>query len=131
MASSPPAGGTGRRRQALWERNLSGQPDDPWKCQILLPLQDVETGELYVFGTTSITGRKSVGNLIAECERMQRREPDNYPRVKLAVSGYTHRDERVGWVTTPAFPVVGKTQKDGMGAPDTSAANDLSDQIPF
>ena len=45
------------------EVGLSGKPADPWQFQLLLPLQYVETGEFYVFNTTSITGRRAVDNL--------------------------------------------------------------------
>jgi hypothetical protein len=117
--------------QALWERNLSGQPDDPWKSQILLPLQDVETGELFVFGTTSATGRKAVGNLLTHCQRMSQRDPENYPIVRLDTGGFQHRDERVGFVKTPAFPVIGKAPKSGAAKIDTSVAADLNDAMPF
>jgi hypothetical protein len=117
--------------QTLWERNLSGQPDDPWKSQMLLPLQDVETLELYIFGTTSLTGRKAVGNLINHCERMARQQSDDYPIVRLATGGFQHRDERVGWVKTPAFPTIGKTPKSGTAKIDTSVAADLDDAIPW
>ena len=117
--------------EALWERNLSGQPDDPWKSQILLPLQSVETLELYIFGTTSLTGRKAVGNLINHCTRMSRQQPDDYPIVRLATGGFQHRDERVGWVKTPAFPIIGKSPKSGAAKIDTSVAADLNDTVSF
>ena len=44
-----------------WELGLSGQPQDPWQIQLLLPLQNVETGELFVFQTTSVTGQARCG----------------------------------------------------------------------
>jgi hypothetical protein len=115
---------------SLWEVGLSGKPADPWQQQILLPLQ-AEDGELFIFGTTSITGRRAVGRLLDECQKMQRREPDDYPVVKLALASFQHRDERVGRVTVPAFVRVGKTPKTGMAAIDTSLAADLNDEIPL
>src|SRR5215831_3197197 len=78
-----------------WEEGLSGKPADPW--QFLLLLQHAETQELFVFNTSSITGRRAVDNLIQACSRMQRAEPDLYPVVKLRISGFEHRDERIGW----------------------------------
>jgi hypothetical protein len=115
---------------SLWEVGLSGKPADPWQSQILLPLQ-AEDGTLYIFGTTSITGRRAVGRLLDECRKMQRREPNDYPVVKLALGSFQHRDERVGNVVVPAFPRVGKTPRTGMAAIDTSIKADLSDEIPF
>src|SRR5262249_54838034 len=88
----PPARETlGDLDESEWEVGLSGKPADPWQMQLLLPLQNVETGELFVFNTSSITGRRAVDGLIAMCARMQRTEPNDYPVVKLRVSGYQHR----------------------------------------
>jgi hypothetical protein len=117
--------------EADWEEGLSGKPVNPWQFQILLPLQDTKTGELMIFGTTSITGRRACDNLILMCARMQQREPDDYPVVRLDVSGFEHRDERVGWVKTPAFTRVGKAPKADVSAAASSVADDMSDQIPF
>ena len=116
--------------QSLWEQGLSGKPADPWQSQILLPLQ-AEDGALFIFGTTSITGRRAVGRLIDECRKMLRREPNDYPVIKLALGSFQHRDERVGRVTVPAFVRVGKTPKTGVAAIDTSIGTDLNDEIPF
>jgi hypothetical protein len=116
--------------QSLWEVGLSGKPADPWQQQILLPLQ-AEDGELFIFGTTSITGRRAVGRVIDECRKMLRREPNDYPVVKLALSSFQHREERIGRVTVPAFVRVGKTPKTGVAAIDTSIAADMNDEIPF
>jgi len=57
-----------------WEMGVSGKRADPWQFQLLLPLQSVEGGELFVFNTSSITGRRAVDNLIAACGRMQKTE---------------------------------------------------------
>jgi hypothetical protein len=116
--------------QSLWEVGLSGKPGDPWQQQILLPLQ-AEDGELFIFGTTSITGRRAVGRVIDECRKMQPREPDDYPVIKLALSSFQHKEERIGRVTVPAFVRVGKTPKTGMAAIDTSIAADMDDEIPL
>jgi hypothetical protein len=116
--------------QSLWEVGLSGKPADPWQQQILLPLQ-AEDGELFIFGTTSITGRRAVGRVIDECRKMLRREPNDYPIVKLALSSFQHREERIGRVTVPAFVRVGKTPKTGVAAIDTSIAADMNDEVPF
>jgi hypothetical protein len=117
--------------EAEWEKGLSGKPVDPWQFQVLLPLQDTKTGELLIFGTSSITGRRACDNLIAMCGRMQVREPDDYPVVRLDVSGFQHRDERVGWVKTPAFTRVGKAPKSDVSMAVTKVADDMSDEIPW
>ena len=47
-----------------WPAGLSGEPADPWQHQICLVLQDRESLELYTFATSSISGRRAVGNLL-------------------------------------------------------------------
>lgn len=117
--------------QTTWELGLSGKPTDPWQLQLLLPLQHVETNELFVFQTTSATGRRAVDRVIQTCERMSRLEPNDYPVIKLRVSGFQHRDDRVGWVKTPAFERVGKAPKADATMAVTSLAKDMDDEIPF
>ena len=117
--------------EAQWEKALSGKPVDPWQFQVLLPLQDTKTGELLIFGTSSITGRRACDNLISMCARMQVREPGDYPVIRLEVSGFQHRDERVGWVKVPAFTRVGKAPKSDVSAAVTKVADDMSDEIPW
>jgi len=117
--------------QDLWEKSLEGKPQDPWQFQLMVPMQVVETGELLIFSTSSITGKRAVDNLIEQCERMQRLEPDFYPVIKLSIGGFQHRDSRVGWVKTPALPRVGKAPKSDVSAALTTASDDMSDSIPF
>jgi len=117
--------------QDLWEKSLEGKPQDPWQFQLMVPMQVVETGELLIFSTSSITGKRAVDNLIEQCERMQRLEPDFYPVIKLSIGGFQHRDSRVGWVKTPALPRVGKAPKSDVSAALTTASDDMSHSIPF
>jgi hypothetical protein len=116
---------------ADWPIGLSGEPEDPWKHQMNLVLQSPGTQELYTFRTTSPTGRRAVGNLLRHYNRMQKKDGDCYPVVRLKVGGFNHRDERIGWVPTPMFAVVGKAPKASAAIPDTSPTADLNDKIPF
>src|SRR5262249_1397048 len=72
----------------------------------------------------------AVGNLLRHYDRMRKKDDDHYPVVRLKVSGYNHRDERVGWVHTPVFAVVSKASKASAAIPDTSPSGDLDDDIP-
>jgi hypothetical protein len=112
-----------------WEDGLSGQPEDPWHHQTCLVLQHAETRELFTFSTTSTTGRRAIGNLLRHYDRMQRANADEVPVVKLKAGGFNHK--KVGWVATPVFAVVGRTPRDSAVKPNTSAAADLNDEIPF
>jgi len=119
------------RDRALWENGLDGKPVDPWQFQLLLPLKNIETEELYIFNTTSVTGRRAVDNLIQACARMQKSEPDLYPVIKLRIGGFQHRDDRVGWVKTPAFERVGKASKADTAIATTTVTDDLNDEVPW
>jgi hypothetical protein len=117
--------------ETQWEIGLSGKPTDPWQFQVLVPMYDIKTGEMYIFGTTSITGRRECDKLISACARMQKSEPDFYPVVKLDVSGFQHRDSRIGWVRTPCFTRIGKAPKSDTSAAQTSLADSMSDALSF
>jgi hypothetical protein len=114
-----------------WPAGLDGQPADPWQHQICLVLQDREALEMYTFSTSSISGRRAIGNLLRHYERLCKSDPDAYPIVRLKAGGFNHRDPRVGWVNTPTFAVVGRAPKASAAKPDSSPAKDLDDEIPF
>jgi hypothetical protein len=116
---------------AAWELGLDGKPQDPWQHHVYLVLQNTETQELFTYVTSSITGRRAIGNLLRHYDRMERTNSGAYPVVKLKVGGFQHRDDRVGWVKTPVLAIVGRTPKDSAAKPDTSIGADMSDEIPF
>jgi hypothetical protein len=116
----------GNLDQSQWEMGLDGKPQDPWSHQVYLVLQRGDSGELFTFVTSSITGRRAVGTLLRHYDRMQRTRPDQYPVVRLKVGGFQHKDDRVGWVKTPVIAVVGRTPKDSAAKPDSSLAADLT-----
>jgi hypothetical protein len=127
----PPRSELGDDDQSLWETGLSGQPQDPWQRQVLLPLQDQETGKVYIFQTSSVTGLRSVATLISTCKQMAKREPDVYPVVELRVSAFeSKKNPRIGLVKKPDFKIVGKVNRNG-AAPQISAAATLNDEIPW
>jgi len=78
-----------------------------------------------------MTGRRAVGNLLRHYDRMQKMHADELLVVRLKTGGFNHRDERIGWVHTPVFAVVGRAPRDGAVKPDTSLPTDLNDQIPY
>jgi hypothetical protein len=116
---------------SAWPEGLSGAPADPWQHQICLVLQDRESLELYTFATSSITGRRAVGNLLRHFERLRKAHPDMCPIVRLKPGGYESRKKGVGWVHVPTFVVVGRAPRDSAAKPDSSPATDMDDKIPF
>jgi len=116
--------------ETKWEPGLSGQPTDPWRNQMCLVLQNVATRELATFTTSSVTGRRAVGNLLRHFDRMRRAGPNEYPIVRLRPGGFNHKDPRVGWVPVPAFAIFGKAPRDESVTPDTSVSGSLNDDLP-
>jgi hypothetical protein len=113
-----------------WELGLDGQPADPWQHHIYAVLQHGSTAELFTYVTSSVTGRRAIGNLLRHYDRLQKSHPDMYPVVRLKTGGFQHRDDRVGWVNTPVLAVVGRAPKDSAAQPDTSLAADMNDALP-
>src|SRR5262245_58403420 len=108
--------------QTEWPEGLDGLPADPWQHQMCLVLQDPQSLALYTFVTSSVTGRRAVGNLLRHFDRMRRSDPNSYPVVRLRPSGFQSKKKGVGWVHTPSFVVVGRTAKNSATPPDTSIA---------
>jgi hypothetical protein len=132
----PPRESLGDLDPAAWPVGLSGQPEDPWQHQQNLVLQQLSTHELFTFSTASKTGRRAVGNLLRHYNRLQRTSPGDVPVVRLRAGGFNHKDDRIGWVPTPVFAVVGHAPRDDAAKPeipppDTSPGSDMNDSIPF
>ena len=127
----PPRGELGDMDESKWELGLDAKPADPWKHQNYLVLQRTDTDELATFVTSSKTGRRACANLLRHYNRMKHTYPDAYPVVRLKPSGFQHRDDRVGWVPTPAFAVVGRAPRGAAAKPDTTPGGDMEDEIPF
>jgi hypothetical protein len=128
----PPRESLGDDDPEAWSLGLSGLPEDPWLHQINLVLEDRELHELFTFSTTSKTGRRAVGNLLRHFDRMSRHgAADAYPIVRLRPGGFQHRDDRIGFVPTPSFAIVGQAPKRSADKPDSSPATDLNDSINF
>lgn len=119
----PPREDLGDTDESLWEPGLSGKPQDPWQHQVMLPLERADNAELFVFVTSSVTGRMAVGKLLDHYQRMARAFPDEQLTIKLKVGGFKHRDDRIGWVPTPTLAAVGRRG----GAPKA----EFDDKVPF
>jgi hypothetical protein len=127
----PPRESLGDMDESQWPAGLSGAPEDPWKHCIYVVLQSGETAELFTFATRTKTGRRAVGDLLKHYDRMRRTHPDELPVAKLRAGGFQHKDDRIGFVPTPLFAVVGRALRDSVAKPDTSVAAQLNDAILF
>jgi hypothetical protein len=109
--------------------DLSGKPEDPWREVQMVPLESIETGEIFIFQTMSVTGLRAVANLLRQSSRMAAKAPDELPVIKLRAGGFDHH--KFGWVRVPAFEFVGKAPKTNIAAAVTAVSADLNDEIPF
>jgi hypothetical protein len=126
----PKRGELGDEDPAQWPvSKLTGQPEDPWRPVMMVPLENPATGELLVFSTMSRTGLRAVANLLTQSARMMARDPNHLPVVKLRCGGYS--DKRFGWIKIPAFEFVGNAPRTNIAAADTSVEATLNDRIPF
>jgi hypothetical protein len=120
----------GDNDESKWETGLDGQPADPWQHQVYLVLQNTETQELFTFVTSSKTGRRPVGNLLRHYDRTRKTDAAFYPLVLLKTGGFNHPDQRVGWVATPLFAVVGRTPRADVAKPEVrSLKEEMNDEI--
>jgi hypothetical protein len=97
-----------------------GEPEDPWRPTIELPIRHRTTGEEYIYTAQSRGSLAAVKDLLAQCRRLQ--EGHN-PIVRLAVGSYKGK---FGTVKKPVLTIVGKSPIDG--GPDEGPFND---EIPF
>jgi hypothetical protein len=114
-----------------WPDGLDGEKADPWREQLLLPLQNVETAEVVVFSALTPTSRNAVNRLLRHYQRVRRAHPDELLVVHLRTSGFQHKLKQVGWVPVPAFHVTGRIKQDGTPVTAPSVADDLDDRIRF
>jgi hypothetical protein len=61
---------------------------------------------------------------------MRKTHPGEIPVVWLRTGGFKHKDDRVGFVTTPAFIVIGRQSDDSVAKPDTSMGGLIDDAMP-
>ena len=101
-----------------WPKNDNGQPADPWVKQSFLPLENVATGQLVIFVSSSQGGMSAIATLCGSAARNIRR---GNPRIRLRVGSYKH--PKFGRVQVPEFTVVGWE--------DPPVAPEFNDQLSF
>jgi hypothetical protein len=115
----------GHLDQSAWPTGLNNERSDPLQHQLLFPIADTETQELFCFGTVSKTGRAAVSRLLSAYNRKIRSGYDELPIVQLVPSSYPSKR---GPVPIPSFPILTWTKADS--TPRT-LDEDLDDEIPF
>ena len=89
------------RDETKWPEGVDGKPSDPWVLQHYLPLENIETGDRYVFITGSAGGAMAIRGV---CSKYARNITRGLPTVKLAVTEF--KSKKFGSVTRPDFPVI-------------------------
>src|SRR5262245_11534513 len=73
-------------REELDEVHKVGTKDDPWCRQYTLPLENVATGELVIFQTSTVYGREAVRDLMDEYIKRAKTHGEHQPIVELATA---------------------------------------------
>lgn len=125
-------------RNDLDELDTIDTDDDPWSLQYLLPLENTESGEVVIFTTSSIGGRRAVSGLCDTYAKRKRKGNDGQPIIKLAAAEMNTKN--FGKVPCPHFEIV--TWDDGttdtheisdavIPVQPVAKHSDMDDEIPF
>jgi len=88
-----------------WEYR-DGEAVDPWSYQHLLPLEHIETGEVYIFTTSSIGGKIATEVVVQEyAKRLKRTGARALPIIRLGVTEM--KSKKYGDVKRPHFEITG------------------------
>jgi hypothetical protein len=101
--------------QDNWPEGLDGKPADPWLYQYLLPLENLESGDVVIFATASFGGRRAVADLCSAYAKHTKKTGCGQPIVKLAKTDMPTK--RFGKVPRPLFEIVGWDGEDMLEAP--------------
>jgi hypothetical protein len=110
-----------------WEASDDGVARDPWQFAASVPVTRCDTGESYVFSTSSKGGLRAINALTRAFGARVRDRGDaaGLPIVELRPDSYKHA--RYGRVFYPVLHVTTWTGPDGQ---PLSTAEDLGDTIP-
>jgi hypothetical protein len=112
-----------------WQPGLDGKLRDPWTFQHLLPMEDVETGEVSIFTTPSIGGHIAVADLCKAYAKRAKKGLRGLPILRLGV--FDMPTKAYGLVPRPDF-IIESWEESGGGLGDmTNTADGMNDKIPF
>jgi hypothetical protein len=117
--------------ESKWELDRDGKPKDPWSPQYLLPMESLENGDVVVFTTPSVGGKRAVADLCQAYTRHTKKGSRALPIVGLATAEMSTK--KWGSVPRPEFKIVGwnEVAADNVEVISPSVADDLDDEIPF
>ena len=119
--------------ESKWGIGPNGLPSDPWVFQYLLPLEHVESGDIVVFTTPSVGGKRAVDDLCNAYYRRYKREGTSHMPI-VALREAKMPSKKWGDVPRPYFEIIGwEGVKEGIRETQLSekAQHDMNDSIPF
>ena len=130
----------GHNDESQWDKDLSGEPQDPWRNTRLVYLVNPSTAAAFTFSTSSWGGRGAVSDLGDQIARMRSVHADAVPIVELRAA---EMPTKYGRKSKPVFKIVEwKTADAEQAAPverqitmqkakQEVARNDMDDEVPF
>jgi hypothetical protein len=125
--------------EASWPKR-DVKPNDPWVFQYLLPMENLETGEIVIFVTGSVGGQRAVSDLAGAYakQKIAKRKAGQHggqPIIQLACAEMPTKHGNK--VQRPVFEIIGWDETASGEGPETSlekvasASDDMDDEIPF
>ena len=102
----PRRGELGDDDRGQWETDDRGDPRDPWQFTNHLPLKGPETGDEFLFATSTRGGIGAIGAFAKTYGTVYRQKPGKLPVVELRASDYAHPNKAYGRVDVPVFELV-------------------------
>jgi hypothetical protein len=97
----------GNHDEDLWPRDEKGEPVDPWKEGVMLPMVDPATREEFTFSSSSVGGVRATKRLTSTYVKQMKAAPETtrgcVPIVALGSSSYQHTDKKRGTIYNPSF----------------------------
>lgn len=115
-----------------WPFGLDGRNKaDPWVLQYLLPMEDMDTGEVAIFVGSSFGGRRAVGEVCSAYARRAAKQKTGQPIVELQQTTFSTKN--YGEVRRPLFKIVGwdDASLDATAPVKLTPKEEFQDEIPF
>ena len=114
-----------------WKIGVDGKPKDPWSLQYLLPLENLENGDVVIFTTPSVGGKMGVAEPCRAWARRAKKGSRALPIVKLSTTDM--QTKKFGAVPRPLFEITDwdETPASGVEVIPPSTADEVDDEIPF
>src|SRR5215469_9824135 len=111
--------------ELIGQKDSDGMSADPWLFQYLLPLEDVASGEVVVFCTSSFGGRRAIADLCSTYAKRTRKTGCGQPIVRLGTAEMPTK--KFGKVPRPLFEIVRWDQGDAEVIPLAVSEDDFRD----